>query len=214
MGLLPGVRPTALDKLMPNQGEERTKRVQREVLTSLTAEEKMERRRERARAYSHMARRRTESSIRELMAEVERLTVFRLLVEEALDTILVLSPNLEAVLLFASSPSLGHLLGRPVLDLIYAADRPRVGAALAGLLRTPSSLGICIDCRMQRLDQGAGLGGEGAEGAVAVELGLRVGTQGIVCNVREQPRTGTKQLAAAAEQTHAMARQLPAGPSA
>lgn len=60
----------------------------------------MERRKERARVYSHIARRRQEGFMKDLKEDVEHLTVFRLLVEEGPDCIMVLSSDLKSKVLF------------------------------------------------------------------------------------------------------------------
>lgn len=52
--------------------------------------------------YSHIARKRQESNMRELKAEVESLSVYRLMIEEAPDMIAVLSPDIESRFLFAN----------------------------------------------------------------------------------------------------------------
>jgi PAS domain-containing protein len=105
----------------PAKPETHSRRSQREALSTLTAEEKLERRKERARMYSHIARKRQESNLRELKAEVESLTVYRLMVEEAPDMVVVLSPDIESRFLFVNSVfarvlnvTAANLLGRCV----------------------------------------------------------------------------------------------------
>jgi PAS domain-containing protein len=53
--------------------------------------------------YSAMARRRTENNMQQLMCEVERLNVFRLLVEEVADGVCVLTPDETATVLFTNA---------------------------------------------------------------------------------------------------------------
>ncbi len=196
VGLLPGIRPLALDRHMPNpQAEDRARRAHRECLSSLTAAEKLERRRERARVYSHMVRRRTEASLRDLMGEVERLTVFRLLLEEMTDALLVVSPDAAACVLFASGqgqgagagssgdrPSalalapelLAATFGRPLAECLHAED---VGKALKGVLGVAArpDARYRARLRLKALAPGA---------FVAVEATMKLGTQGVICGLR------------------------------
>ena len=74
--------------------------------------------------YSAMARRRMENNLQQLMCEVERLNVFRLLVEEVADGLCVLSPDGAATVLFTNASFSDYLrippqavLGRCVVCL-------------------------------------------------------------------------------------------------
>jgi len=182
VGLLPGVRPTFLDKYQPTaSADEKQKRAQRENLTGLTEEEKQERRKDRARMYSHLARRKQEQNVRELIAVAEQLTVYRLMVEEASDYFLVISPDSEASILFANAPfTLGmqgkdgmplHFLGRSLLDLVVPAYQERTRVALYTVSMDPTTKS-CVECRLCN--------------GVFVSMSLKRGTQGIVCIMREE----------------------------
>ncbi len=83
------------------------------MLTSLSHEEKMERRKERARVYSHIARRRQEGFLKDLNADVDHLAIFETLVEEAPDAIFVLSPDPEGRILFLEGAAAARLGPEP-----------------------------------------------------------------------------------------------------
>lgn len=91
--------------------------MRREVLTGLSQAEKLERRKERARVYSHIARRRQEGFLRDLTADVEHLSVFQTLVEELPDAVLVLSPDREGRILFIDGLAAALLAPEPKMLL-------------------------------------------------------------------------------------------------
>jgi len=69
----------------------------------LTPEQKAQRRKERAREYSRVARRRQEQYVNELRARVEVLGVYHYLVEECgPDLVFCLSSDMQARVLFAN----------------------------------------------------------------------------------------------------------------
>ena len=75
VGLLPGLRP---EYMQTYEKEEKKRRAPREDLSTLTAEEKVERRKARARVYSHHARKRDEAKMQALAEDVDMMQVFRL----------------------------------------------------------------------------------------------------------------------------------------
>lgn len=89
--------------------EGRRRAAQRENLEQLTAEEKLERRKERARMYSHLARRRQEATVQDLKNQVESLGLYKDLIDNAPDLVLVISPDVEARILFANGASVRML---------------------------------------------------------------------------------------------------------
>jgi hypothetical protein len=133
VGLLPGIRLAFLEKyLLIN---EKQRRAQRESLNTLTEEEMQERRKEHARMYSHLPRRRQEQHVRELIGIVEQLTVYRLMVEEASVFVVIASPDAQAAILFANAPFATRLqldmarilLGRSLLNLVHPLDQEKTG---------------------------------------------------------------------------------------
>jgi hypothetical protein len=179
-GLLPRVRPTFLDKYLPIN--EKQRRAQRERLTTLTEEEKQERRKERARMYSHLARRRQEQHIRELIGIVEQLTVYRLMVEEASVFIVIASPDAQAAILFANAPFAARLqldmarslLGRSLLDLVHPLDQEETRVALYTVSMDHTAKRR-VSCRIR---------------GVTMSIAMTHGSQGIVCTLQEVDEHG------------------------
>ncbi len=180
VGLLPGVRPEVFDQLQ--QGSTRSaRRARREVLTMLTAEEKIERRKERAKAYSALARKRQESNMKELALELERLNVYRLLVDELADCVLVLSADPDEALVLFANPScqdyLGvppeALLGQSLWTLVVAEDKPLVVHALRQIV-TRNYERARAQCRLQTRHRGL----------LIMDMNVRYGTQGILASMR------------------------------
>jgi hypothetical protein len=70
VGLLPGLRPECMQTF---QKEEKKRRALREDLSMLAVEEKVERRKPRARIYSHHARKRDEAKMQALAEDVDMM---------------------------------------------------------------------------------------------------------------------------------------------
>ena len=180
VGLLPGIRPTFLDKFLPVN--EKQRRAQRETLNTLTEEEKQERRKERARMYSHLARRRQEQHVRELVGIVEQLTVYRVMVEEASVFIVIASPDAQAAILFANAPFAARLqldmvqslLGRSLLDLVHPLDQDKVRVALYTVSMDHAAK-RGVSCRIR---------------GVAMSIAMTHGSQGILCILQEEEEHG------------------------
>lgn len=180
VGLLPGIRPTFLDRYLPVN--EKQRRAQRETLNTLTEEEKQERRKERARMYSHLARRRQEQHVRELIGIVEQLTVYRLMVEEASVLIVIASPDAQAAILFANAPFAARLqldmarslLGRSLLDLVHPLDQDKARVALYTVSMDHSAKRR-VSCRVR---------------GVSMSIAMTHGSQGIVCILQEVDEHG------------------------
>jgi hypothetical protein len=180
VGLLNGIRPTFLDKYLPIN--EKQRRAQRETLNTLTEEEKQERRKERARMYSHLARRRQEQHVRELIGIVEQLTVYRLMVEEASVFIVIASPDAQAAILFANAPFAARLqldmarslLGRSLLDLVHPLDQDKTRVALYTVSMDHAAKRR-VSCRIR---------------GVSMSIAMTYGSQGIVCILQEVDEHG------------------------
>ena len=132
VGLLPGLRP---EYMQTYEKEEKKRRAPREDLSMLTAEEKVERRKARARVYSHHARKRDEAKMQALAEDVDMMQVFRFIVEDAPGMMAVVSPDLDCSFLYANEAFgrvLGfpprHLLGRPLWLLVHPEDQSRTQA--------------------------------------------------------------------------------------
>lgn len=169
----------------------------RTVLVNMSSEEKLARRKERARKYSQELRRRQLESIQELLIAARRLNVFQLLVQESADPLLVLSSSAHeeergraaGAVLFANAAAAAVLLGRPrgavewgrwgeellgrgLLGYVHVEDRAGVEAALRRVEEQHQEQRV--RCRL--MPEGGG--------GVGVEFLLRKGTQGVVCNGR------------------------------
>ena len=93
------------------------RRAPRENLDGLTAEERVQRRKERARLYSNVARERYEQLQRELEGDVAAMRMFQALVEEAPQMVAVLSMDVHCLVLYANA-AFKHQLVRPAVSLL------------------------------------------------------------------------------------------------
>jgi PAS domain S-box-containing protein len=178
VGLLPGLRPEYMQRY---EKEEKKRRAPREDLSTLTAEEKVERRKARARVYSHHARKRDEAKMQALAEDVDMMQVFRHIVEDAPDIMAVVSPDLDCSLLYANEAFgrvLGfvpqRLLGRPLWALVHPEDHPALKQAMTTVILAPGRRAISppLSCRLTSAMDGKYVG---------VEAKMSRGTQGVVC---------------------------------
>ena len=178
VGLLPGLRPECMQTY---EKEEKKRRAPREDLSTLTAEEKVERRKARARVYSHHARKRDEAKMQALAEDVDMMQVFRRIVEDAPDMMAVVSPDLESALLYANEAFgrvlgfLPHrLLGRSLWALVHPEDHPALKEAMTAVILAPGRKAVSapLSCRLASTTEGKYVG---------VEAKMSRGTQGVVC---------------------------------
>ena len=121
----------------------RKRRAPRMDLSKLTAEEQTRWKRAKARQYSASARRRQAEREEELRDTVEALSIFGVLIKAAPDAVLLLSPGVQARILFANDrcskllrlPLWGGeeqaLVGRCLWEWMDATDKATVIAAIA-----------------------------------------------------------------------------------
>ena len=121
VGLLPGLRS---DYMQRYEKETKKHRAPREDLSGLTAEEKVERRKARARVYSNHARKRDEARKQALVEDVDMMQLFRHVVEDAPHMIAVVSPDLDCTFRYANE-AFARILGFLPHRLL---TRPRLGA--------------------------------------------------------------------------------------
>lgn len=160
------------------------KAAQKESMGGLSSDEKVERRKERARMYSHIARKRQESNMRELKAEMECLTVYRLMIEESPDMIAVLSPDMEGRILFANAAfayvmegTPEGFLGKPIWAVIHESRRQELMKAVRAIIlntETPSRLNLRVKYPIN-------------EASTYIELSMRHCPTGIICYMRPVP---------------------------
>ncbi len=93
------------------------KRAPRQDLSGYSAEERVERRKTRARAYSQNARVRNKALLQDIQEDVGALAIFRTLVEEAPHIVLVLSMDLKGTVLYANE-ALNDVLHLPPATLL------------------------------------------------------------------------------------------------
>ena len=152
----------------------------------LTAEEKVERRKAKARVYSHHARKRDEAKMQALAEDVDMMQVFRFIVEDAPVMMAVVSPDLDCSLLYANEafgrvlgfpPS--RLLGRPLWLLVHPEDQPAVKQAMTAVILAPGRKAVSapLSCRLACNTEGKYVG---------VEAKMSRGTQGVVCSFSEK----------------------------
>jgi len=161
------------------------RRAPREDLTTYTAEEKVERRKARARIYSDIARKRQEEINDKLKRDIVYMRCFRELVEQAPCLMAVLAPDLEAKVLYANG-AFGRLLRLPAArvvggslwEWIHEEDRARLQATFTTAILTKAAAMRPVRCRMH-LRQGA----PAAAGAAVVEVVFKRGMQGVVCTL-------------------------------
>jgi PAS domain-containing protein len=86
----------------PQDADKKAKRAPREDLSGLTAEERVERRRARARAYSHCARQRHKALLQEARVDLAAMELYRTIIENAPHIVMVLSADLQSTVLYAN----------------------------------------------------------------------------------------------------------------
>ena len=183
VGLLPGLRP---EYMQTYEKEEKKRRAPREDLSTLAAEEKVERRKARARVYSYHARKRDEAKMQALAEDVDMMQVFRRIVEDASDMMAVVSPDLESSLLYANEAFgrvlgfLPHrLLGRPLWALAHPEDHPALKEAMTAVILAPGRKAVSapLSCHLASTTEGK---------YVSMEAKMSRGTQGVVCSFGEK----------------------------
>lgn len=147
--------------------------------------------------------------MKELKLRVESLSVYRLLVDEAPDVILVISPDVDARVLFANEASARLLQAQPaslaersLWELLHPGDKPAVLKVLSDAILAKGTLGK-VDCLIrappppqplqpplqppqgqpQKQEQGQGQEQE-QDGYLRVGVSMRYAPQGILAFVR------------------------------
>ena len=183
VGMLPGLRP---EHMQTYEKDEKRRRAPREDLSALTAKEKVERRKARARVYSQHARKRDEAQKQVLAEDVGMLQIFRYIVDDAPYMVAVVSPDLDFNLLYANDAFervLGflaqRLFGRPLWALVHPEDHPALKEAMTAIILAPvrNAVPASLSCRMACATVGK---------YVSVKAKMRRGTQGVVCSFEEE----------------------------
>jgi PAS domain S-box-containing protein len=183
VGLLPGIRPELYKRRYEKETKKR--RAPREDLSNLTAEEKVERRKARARVYSHYSRKRDEARLEALEKDVSIMQVFQHIVEDAPDMLTVVSPDLDALVLFANEAFtrvLGvnpkGLVGKSLLTLVHPKDHTRMSQIVTEVILAPQKklVSAPIVCSLATSVEGT---------YVEVQVKMKRSSQGIICSFWE-----------------------------
>ncbi|KAM3568911.1 hypothetical protein VYU27_008980, partial [Nannochloropsis oceanica] len=98
VGRLSGRYSKIMGKYLPST--EKQRRARKEDLSGLTAEEKVERRKVRARMYNRLSRYRCSRLHGDLHKDVSRMEMYKNIVEDAPDMICVISPDIQSQVLY------------------------------------------------------------------------------------------------------------------
>lgn len=155
------------------------RRAPREDLSPYTAEEKVERRKARAREYSIIARKRQEAIETAFKLDLGYMRSFRVIMEEGPHMVAVVAPDLEACVLYANG-AFGRalkvppkrLLRRSLWDLLHQADHLLVRNALISVVLSKNSPPSHVPCRVLAPEP---------EKYRHVQVSLAIGTQGVIC---------------------------------
>ncbi len=186
VGSLPGLRPEFMRRY---EKETKKHRAPREDLSNLTAEEKVERRKARARIYSHYSRKRDEARMEALEKDVSMMQVFQHIVEDAPDMLTVISPDLDSFILFANeafSRVLGlnpkGLVGKSLWTLVHPKDHARMNQIVTEVILAPRKklVSAPISCNLTAAAAGT---------YVEVQVKMNRGSQGIICSFWESVGT-------------------------
>lgn len=155
------------------------RRAPREDLSVYTAEEKVERRKARAREYSNTARVRQEAAESEFKFDLGFMRSFRMMIEDAPNMFAVVTPDLEASVVYANgafdrvanmAPKM--VVGKPLWALIHEADHAAFREALVSVILTKKPPAEHVACRLVR---------KPSDGFLDVQVSLAMGTQGVLC---------------------------------
>jgi PAS domain-containing protein len=155
-------------------------RAPREDLSPYTAEDKVERRKARAREYSTIARKRQEAIETAFKLDLGYMRSFRVIMEEGPHMVAVVAPDLEANVLYANGafhralavhPK--RLLGRSLWNLLHQADHLAIRNALISVVLSKNPPPSHVPCRVlaPRPDM-----------CLRAQVSLAMGTQGVICN--------------------------------
>lgn len=145
----------------------------------------MERRKMRSRVYNRLSSRRREQLYTDLRSDVERMGVYRDIVDDAPDIIAIISPDVQSQVLYINNAvrcvlyfePLGFL-GSSFWDLVHTDDKTLLFKALTTVIFFKSATKVePIRCRIQTRHPGV---------FVPVQMTLAYGTQGIVCILRQE----------------------------
>ena len=165
------------------QPSENQNRAPREDLSGLTAQEKVDRRKARARIYTQLSQSRRKQSFKRLSEHVERMRVYQSVVEEGPDLVVTLSADAHCRILYANE-AIQRILhvdpkaiaGTSFWSLVHTEDRHALAKVLSGIILTRAAQpGLTVPCRVASTH---------LQAFVDVDMTFNYGTQGIVCVLR------------------------------
>ena len=168
------------------QPNDNQNRAPREDLSGLTAQEKVDRRKARARIYTQLSQTRRKQSFKRLSKHVERMRVYQSVVEEGPDIVVTLSADVHCRILYANEAiqRILHadskaIVGTSFWTLVHTEDRHALAKVLSGIILTKAAQsGLTVPCRVAS---------NHLQAFVDVGMTFKYGTQGIVCILRPRP---------------------------
>ncbi|GAB5037099.1 pas pac sensor hybrid histidine kinase [Nannochloropsis oceanica] len=178
VGLLPGRCSEIMRKYIPSA--EKQRRASKEDLSGLTAEEKVERRKIRARMYNRLSRHRRNQLHGELRSDVSRMLIYKNIIEDAPDMICVISPDIQSQVLYINKAARGvlvtgpaQLVGSSFWDIVHTEDKMALFRALTTVTFFKSAGKVeRLCCLVVTNNPGV---------YMSVRMTLANGMQGIVC---------------------------------
>ena len=151
----------------------------------MTAEEKVERRKVRARMYNRLSRRRREQLHGDLRTDVKCMRVYKDIVDDAPDVMCVISPDIQSQVLYINKAvrkvlhtEPARLVGSSFWDIVHAEDKTALFKALTAVTIFKSARKVePVRCRILTNYPGV---------FVSVKMTLAYGMQGIVCVLRHE----------------------------
>jgi len=162
------------------QSAEKQRRASKEDLSGLTAEERVERRKIRARMYNRMSRHRRNQLHGELRSDVSRMGIYKNIVDGAPDMVCVVSPDIQSRVLYINKAARcvlhtdpAQLVGSSFWDIVHTEDKMALFRALTTVTIFKSAGKVeRLRCRVVTNNPGE---------YVSVRMTLANGMQGIVC---------------------------------
>jgi len=162
------------------QSIEKQRRATKENLSGLTAEEKLERRKMRARMYNRLSRQRCDQLRSDLCDDVNRMGIYKNIVDDAPDMMCVISSDIQSQVLYVNKAARcvlptepTQLVGSSFWNIVHKDDKMAVLTALSAVT-TLKSAGKVEKVRCGIVTKHPGV-------YMSVRMTLANGMQGIVC---------------------------------
>ena len=177
--------PPSTPPFYTKQSTEKQRRALKEDLSGLTTEEKVERRKMRARMYNRLSRRRRKQLHGDLRSDVKRMRIYKDIVDDAPDMMCIISPDIQSQVLYINKAARrvlhtepSRLLGSSFRDIVHAEDKTAFFKALTAVTIFKSARKVeAVRCRILTNYPGV---------FVSVRMTLAYGMQGLVCVLRHE----------------------------